>query len=163
MCCFLSAVKNGDFYLFLQGGPGSGAAGQQRRVLCGSGCGRRVWEIVVSVPVLQYDLVFPGDSDPAACHQSVIRREEMEQWIEAVRKVVFLVFYGELFIHAMAGSAYQKYIRYGLGLMVLILLIQPVFSLMNEGADPGKWLDETVLKEKKGEMEQWIFQMQKKS
>ena len=52
----------------------------------------------------------------------------MEQWIEAVRKVVFLVFYGELFIHAMAGSAYQKYIRYGLGLMVLILLIQPVFS-----------------------------------
>ena len=87
----------------------------------------------------------------------------MEQWIEAVRKVVFLVFYGELFIHAKAGSAYQKYIRYGLGLMVLILLIQPVFSLMNEGADLGKWLDETVLKEKKGEMEQWIFQMQKKS
>ena len=87
----------------------------------------------------------------------------MEQWIEAVRKVVFLVFYGELFIHAMAGSAYQKYIRYGLGLMVLILLIQPVFSLMNEGADPGKWLDDTVLKEKKGEMEQWIFQMQKNS
>ena len=64
---------------------------------------------------------------------------------------------------AMAGSAYQKYIRYGLGLMVLILLIQPVFSLMNEGADPGKCLDEAVLKEKKGEMEQWIFQMQKKS
>ena len=47
--------------------------------------------------------------------------------------------------------------------MVIILLIQPVFSLMNEGTDPGKWLDETVLKEKKGEMEQWIFQMQKKS
>ena len=41
--------------------------------------------------------------------------------------------------------------------------VDPVFSLMNEGADPGKWLDETVLKEKKGEMEQWIFQMQKKS
>ena len=76
----------------------------------------------------------------------------MEVILQLLRKIVILVFYGELLIRILGGNEYQKYMRYGLGIMMIAIALGPIVSIWNDGISTDGVLNQSQFEQKVQEM-----------
>ncbi len=53
----------------------------------------------------------------------------MEEILEMVRAVAVFYLLEQMVLHLLPGCSYEKYVRFYLGLLLVLLLLQPVFKI----------------------------------
>ncbi|MDO4337505.1 MAG: stage III sporulation protein AF [Eubacteriales bacterium] len=76
-------------------------------------------------------------------------REEIYQWMKNLA-VFYILFTAAL--HLAPDSKYEKYIRFFMGLLLIVMLCTPVFSLLGKGGElmesfRGNYEEETLLRQ----------------
>lgn len=76
---------------------------------------------------------------------------EINEWIQNI--AVFLVVSSAV-LHAVPGKDYHKYIRFFIGLILIVMLVEPIMNLAGTAEGFEKIYEDTVYKRNLQEMEE---------
>lgn len=68
----------------------------------------------------------------------------MQEILVMIQRVTVFILISTLVIDIFSGTEYKKYLQYAVGLIVIILVISPVFQLLDKGIDLSQWDNLTI-------------------
>lgn len=68
----------------------------------------------------------------------------MQEILSMVQRVTVFLLISTLVTDLFSGTEYRKYLQYITGLVVIVLVLTPVFRLLNKGIDLRQWTDVTI-------------------
>lgn len=71
----------------------------------------------------------------------------MQEILSMVQRVTVFILISTLVINIFSGTEYKKYLQYAMGLIVIVLVVSPIFRLLDKGIDLRQWMDLTVQEE----------------
>lgn len=68
----------------------------------------------------------------------------MQEILSMVQRVTVFILVSTLVTNTFSGTEYKKYLQYAVGLIVIVLVVSPIFRLLDKGIDLRQWTDLTV-------------------
>lgn len=68
----------------------------------------------------------------------------MQEILSMVQRVTVFILVSTLVTNIFSGTEYKKYLQYAVGLIVIVLVVSPIFRLLDKGIDLRQWTDLTV-------------------
>lgn len=68
----------------------------------------------------------------------------MQEILSMVQRVTVFILVSTLVTNIFSGTEYKKYLQYAVGLIVIVLVVSPIFRLLDKGIDLHQWTDLTV-------------------
>lgn len=72
---------------------------------------------------------------------------EMQEILSMVQRVTVFILVSTLVTNIFSGTEYKKYLQYAVGLIIIVLVVSPIFRLLDKGIDLRQWTDLTVQEE----------------
>ena len=80
-------------------------------------------------------------------HTLAGKERKMQEILSMVQRVTVFILISTLVINIFSGTEYKKYLQYAVGLIVIVLVVSPIFRLLDKGIDLSQWMDLTVQEE----------------
>ncbi len=71
----------------------------------------------------------------------------MQEILSMVQRVTVFILVSTLVTNIFSGTEYKKYLQYAVGLIIIVLVVSPIFRLLDKGIDLRQWTDLTVQEE----------------
>lgn len=81
----------------------------------------------------------------------------MQAILDMVRMIAVFYLLEQMVLQLIPGERYERYVRFYLGLLLVLLLLQPVFQIfrLSEQLDQKVFLQEREMEEMPGMKEKW--------
>ena len=71
----------------------------------------------------------------------------MQEILSMVQRVTVFILVSTLVTNIFSGTEYKKYLQYAVGHNIIVLVVSPIFRLLDKGIDLRQWTDLTVQEE----------------